>query len=282
MPPKSCPARSTAFRQFAALAALSLGLALAVATPAAAQSDTSKSLDVSEHETRARGGRIDSWLTTQENFDSSSQWNYRIKVFIPRRFQHGWTSTSRVDVQYVVTDKKGPADPSGVWQGHIGDALIEQIFDTPELGNNFRAWGSIRFVAPTGGPAPFGSDQWQAAVAIGASRKSTRLLAGLALSPNARYSWGFSPQDSGVALIRKLTIFPTLGFNIVNRLSFTVYPEQGILYNAATGKWFVPAEAMLMYRGKHKGQFGIGGAYGMVTDYKVYKWLIEARGAVDF
>jgi hypothetical protein len=259
-----------------------LACGLGIAVPGAAQTDTSRALDVSEHETRARGGRIDSWLTTQENFDGSSQWSYRIKVFIPRPVRHGWTSTSRIDLPYVVTNKVGPADPGGVWQGHIGDALIEQIFDTPKLGNNFRAWGSIRLVAPTGGPAPFGSDQWQVAAAIGASRTSTRILAGLAMSPYARYSWGFSPQDSGVALVHKLNLFPTVGFKLLNRMSVTLYPEQGILYNADSGKWFVPAEAMLMYRGKKKGQFGIGGAYGLVTDYKAYKWLIEARGAVDF
>jgi len=225
---------------------------------------------------------MDNWVTYQDNFDGSGQWNYRLKVFVPRRFRHGWTSTSRFDLPYAVTNKVGPADPGGVWQGHIGDALIEQIFDTPKLGNNFRAWGSLRFVAPTGGPAPFGSDQWQVAAALGASRTSTGILAGLAFSPYGRYSWGFSPQDSGVTLVHKLNLFPTIGYKIVDRLSITLYPEQGILYNADTGKWFVPAEAMLMYRGKRKGQFGLGGAYGLVTDYKVYRWLVEARGAVDF
>ena len=93
---------------------------------------------------------------------------------------------------------------------------------------------------------------------------------------------GFSPQDSGVALVRKLNIIPSIGYNIVGRFSITLYPEQGILYNANNGKWFVPAEAMVMYRGKKKGQFGLGGAYGLVTDYKNYVWLVEARGAVDF
>ena len=263
-------------------AGLAIACCLAAAAPALAQTDTAKALDVSEHETRSRAGRVDNWLTYQDNFGTSGQWNERIKVFFPVQTRRGWKFTQRFDLQYVVTNKTGPADPGGVWQGHIGDATIEEIFDAPRLRDDFRPWTSVRFVAPTGGPAPFGSDQWQVALAFGTSRRSGHLLAGLAMSPYARYSWGFSPQDSGVTLVHKLNLFPTIGYKIVDRLSITLYPEQGILYNADTGKWFVPVEAMLMYRGKHKGQFGLGGAYGLVTDYKVYQWLIEARGAVDF
>lgn len=255
---------------------------LGVAAPAAAQSDTSKSLDVSDHQTPARAARIDNWLTSQGESGGSDQWTYKLKIFAPLRFRRGWTFTQRFEVQYVITDKAGPADPAGLWQGHIGDSHIEEIFDTPKLGSNLRAWGSVRLVFPTGGEAPFGSDQWQGAAALGISRKSTQVLAGMALSPYARYSWGFSPQDSGVTLVRKLNIVPTLGYDLVDQVSISLYPEQGILYNANTGRWFVPVEAMVMYRGKNKGQIGIGGAYGLVTDYKVYQWLIEMRGAVDF
>ncbi|MFI5210340.1 MAG: hypothetical protein ACHQ2E_07850, partial [Gemmatimonadales bacterium] len=255
-------------------AACAMAAGLGITAPIAAQSDTSAALDVSEHETRARSGRIDNWLSYQDNFDDSEQWNDRVKFFAPVGFRHGWTFTQRLDLQYVVTNKPGPANPGGVWKGRIGDALIEEIFDTPNLGNNFRAWSSLRFVAPTGGPAPFGSDQWQIAVALGTSRKAGRLLAGLALSPYARYSWGFAPQDTGVTLVRKLNILPTVGYKLVNRVSISLYPEQGILLNANNGKWFVPIEAMLMYRGRHRGEFGLGGAYGLVTDYKVYQWLV--------
>jgi len=262
--------------------ACALAGALAVATPTAAQVDTSKSLDVSEHHTRARNVRIDNWFTYQDNFDTSGGFAYRIKLFFPARLRNGWTFTQRFDVIYNVTDKKAPADPAGVWQGHIGDLDAEEIFDTPNLGNNFRAWGSVRIVAPTGGAAPFGNDQWQVAAALGTTRKATRLLARLALSAYARYSWGFSAQDSGVTLVRKLNLMPTIGYDVAERISITLYPEQGILFNDNTGKWFVPIEAMLMYRGKHKGQFGLGGAYGLVTDYRVYQWLVEARGALDF
>jgi hypothetical protein len=267
-------------RDIAVALVLAAGLGLAV--PAAAQVDTSTSLDVSDHQTRTRNARIDNWFTYQDNFDASGGFAYRLKLFIPFRIRNGWTFTQRFDVIYNVTNKKGSADPSGVWQGHIGDLDAEEIFDTPKLGNNFRAWGSVRVVAPTGGAAPFGNDQWQVAAALGTTRRATRLLAGLALSPYARYSWGFAPQDSGVTLVRKLNLLPTIGYDLVERISITLYPEQGILYNDNTGKWFVPIEAMVMYRGKHKGQFGLGGAYGLVTDYKVYQWLVEARGAVDF
>jgi hypothetical protein len=255
---------------------------LGLAAPAAAQADSPNALDVSEHETRSLTGRVDNWLTYQDNFSTSGLWNERIKMFFPIRTGRGWKFTQRFDLQYVITDKSGPADPGGVWQGHVGDAIIEEIFDAPRLRDDLRPWTSVRFVAPTGGPAPFGADQWQVALALGTSRKSGRLLAGLAMSPYARYSWGFSPQDSGVTLVHKLNLLPTLGYNLVGHVSITLYPEEGILLNANNGKWFVPVEAMLMYRGRNKGQFGIGGAYGLVTDYKVYQWLIEARGAVDF
>ena len=280
MATRSSPGNAAAIKRLMVLAALCTSAGLV--TPATAQTDSSNSLDVSEHETRSRGGRVDNWLTYQDNFSTSGLWNERIKMFFPIQTRRGWKFTQRFDLQYVITNKTGPANPGGVWQGHVGDAIIEEIFDAPRLRDNFRPWTSVRFVAPTGGPAPFGSDQWQVALALGTSRSSGRLLAGLAMSPYARYSWGFSPQDSGVTVVHKLNLLPTFGYKIVSRLSITLYPEQGILYNADTGKWFVPIEAMLMYRGKHKGQFGLGGAYGLVTDYRAYQWLVEARGAVDF
>ena len=110
---------------------------------------------------------FDNWVYYTKNFDGSAQWEYDPRLLVPFDFANGWTFTQRVDVPFYYTDKVGSANPQGAWSFGLSDAYIEEIFDTPDLAHNFRPRFSVRLVAPTGGEAPFGQDQWQVAPGAG-------------------------------------------------------------------------------------------------------------------
>ncbi|MCG6877117.1 MAG: hypothetical protein LJE97_18660 [Betaproteobacteria bacterium] len=221
--------------------------------------------------------RFDNWLYYQQNYDDSVRWQYRPRVFVPFRIGGGWTFTQRVDVPFYYTDKTGPANTSGDYAFHVSDALVEEIFDTPDVAKNFRFRASVRLVFPTGGQSPFGSDQWQVAPGAGFNWRLPDLLRGVTFAPYARYFFGFDPRSPGVTTVRRLDLFPTADFKLTGNWALSLYPEQGMSYNERSKKWFVPVEAMLVNQPSKKFAYAFGGAYALVDDDKSYRWLVEAR-----
>jgi hypothetical protein len=249
-------------------------------------------------ETRLGTVRLDNWAYFQQNTTATERWQIKEKLFVPFHFDHGWTFTQRVDVPFYYTNKSGPANSSGDWKADISDMLIEEIIDSQEVAKNLRLRMSLRFIFPTGGQAPFGSDQWQVAPGVGFSYRLPDTLRGMTIAPFLRYFNGFD-AGSGVSFVQRLDIYPALtfgfdklrGIKIVMELfdenwpktwSLALYPENPISYNAATGKWFVPIDAMLVYRISQRVEWGIGGAYAVVRDDSDYKYIVNTRISLYF
>ena len=221
--------------------------------------------------------RFDNWLYYQQNYGDSVRWQYRPRVFVPFGMGDGWTFTQRVDVPFYYTDRVGPANTSGDYAFHLSDALVEEIFDTPDLAKNFRLRASVRLVFPTGGQSPFGSDQWQIAPGAGFNWRLPEVLRGVTIAPYARYFFGFDPRSPGVTSVRRLDIFPTVDFKLAGTWALSLYPEQGMSYNDRSNKWFVPIEAMLVNQPSKKFAYAFGGAYALAQGDGSYRWLAEAR-----
>jgi hypothetical protein len=233
--------------------------------------------------TQAQMGTVtlENWLYYQENYGASARWQYQPRLLMPFAFGGGWTFTQRIDVPFYYTNATGSANADGAWRFRTSDVFVEEIFDTPDIARNFSVRASVRLVAPTGGAAPFGSDQWQVAPGAGFTWKLPEALRGVTAAPFARYSFGFDPRSADIATIRKINLLPKVTFGLIEDWAVAVYPQQGIWYDVRTRQWFVPAEAMVA---KRKGQieYAIGGAYAIVDDYPLYRWLIEARLTYSF
>ncbi len=134
---------------------------------------------------------------------------------------------------------------------------------------------SVRFVFPTGGGSPFGSDQYQWAPGVGATYVIPEHR--ITISPFARYFMSFHATEPGAAKVRKLDLFPTVTFGLADDWSLAFYPENPISYNDVTNKWFVPIDAMLIKRLSKTVEFGFGGAYGLVKDDPQYQYIINGR-----
>lgn len=223
--------------------------------------------------------RFDNWLFYQQNLDSSdsSRWQYRPRIFVPFALADGWTFTQRADLPLYYTNTGGPENPTAEWKFGVSDALVEEIFDSPDLTSNFRARTSLRIVFPTGGDAPFGADQWQAALGFGGTWRYPDLWGGTSFSPYARYFYGFHAASDKVTTKLSWNLFPTATFTLVPNWSLVLWPEQGITYNIRTQRWFVPLEAMVTNRVDKHVEWSAGGSWAANDNDKSYKWLFQSR-----
>jgi hypothetical protein len=221
--------------------------------------------------------RLDNWFYYVDSYFDSATVQYRPRVFVPFDFARGWTFVQRADLPFYYTDALGPANPDGDWKFRVGDFMIEEILNTPEVAPNMRLFGSVRLVFPTGGEFPFGADQWQVAPAVGLIYSRPDLWRGTTFFPLARYFFGFDAQSPGVTEIRRLDLFPTVIFGLAPGWALHLYPENPISYNDQTHKWFVPIDVLVTHRVSKSFEFGVGGAVPIVDDDRAYRWLVQAR-----
>ena len=252
------------------LAAVFCCLSFALSGPATAQ----------QLRTDCFHGCFDNWLSFQRNTGDSSQWEYQPRFYIPFNLPRGWTFTQRIDLPVSYTDQVGIDNPTGGWKAGINDWFVEEIFISPELATNFRMGTSVRFVFPTGGSSPFGSDQYQWAPAVGANYAIPEH--GITLTPVARYLMSFQGTEPSAITIRQLNLYPTVTFAFPDSWSLAFYPENGITYNGVTNKWFVPVDLMFAKRLTKSVELGFGAAYALVKDDPLYQYLLYGRMTLYF
>jgi hypothetical protein len=136
--------------------------------------------------------------------------------------------------------------------------VIEEIFDTPELAKNFRMWASVRFVFPTGGSTPFGAPSIS-----GRPRwaRATRSEHGITFGPVARYFMSYHATEPNANKVRRFP-FP-FHAPLADAWSLVSYPENRVIYNDVTHKWFAPIDLMLLKRPR-KSHSASEGAYALV------------------
>jgi hypothetical protein len=221
---------------------------------------------------------LETWGYWQHDVNGATVWKLQPRLFVPFSFGNGWVFTQRIDVPMVYTNDTGPGNPAGGYSGGIGDAFIEEIFESPEVAKNFSWVSSLRLVFPTGKEAPFGASQYQLAPGLGFKLRAPELMRGVGFAPFARYFWGFDAQVEGVTTIRSLTLFPTATFALGGQWSLALYPENPISYNFRTHKWFVPLDLLFVKQFDASTSVSLGGAVNLgADDGASYRYLVNAR-----
>jgi hypothetical protein len=226
---------------------------------------------------------VNNFAAYQKNADGSAQWMYEPRIYVPYRFEEGWTFTQRIDLPLVYTNAAGPGNPGGGWSGGIGDILVQESFTSPEIAPNLQANVNLRFLFPTGKQVPFGSSQYQWALGGGLIYQLPDTWHGVTLAPSARYYWGFDPQYPDVSEIRELDLYPGATFALPERWSLQLYPENPITYSQQSKSWFIPFDFMLTHKIDSTFDFGIGGAYKLGNPSNApFRYVIDARLIVSF
>lgn len=224
--------------------------------------------------------RFDNWLYYQRNIDDTARWQYRPRFYIPFALSEGWTFTQRIDLPMYYTDRAGVENPGGGWKAGLGDWFVEETLGTPEVAKNLKLSAGVRFVFPTGGGSPFGSNQYQWAPTVAAVYAMPDYK--LTLNPIARYFMSYHAAEDGAGKVRRLDLYPTTTLALGEGWSFGFYIENPISYNEITKKWFVPIDGMLVKRLSKDVEFGLGAAYAAVKDDPQYQSMFYGRFTLYF
>lgn len=189
-----------------------------------------------------------------------------------------WHGTLRLDTAY--TAAYGPLLPAQSTGTYSANNAMVTIW-----GGKAGWFGNVgaRVVAPLSDVG-----QWLAGPQVSTSftpaSSSKSLLADI--SPLARYMIGFNAKaPSGVTpppLASRLELYPTVGLNLGPSTQIRFWDENGVLYNAAGGGWFVPIDAMVTQRINKNLLFAIGGAKQVVQTYQFYNWTVYGKVSLTF
>ena len=189
-----------------------------------------------------------------------------------------WHGTLRLDTAY--TAAYGPLLPAQSTGTYSANNAMVTIW-----GGKAGWFGNVgaRVVAPLSDVG-----QWLAGPQVSTSftpaSSSKSLLADI--SPLARYMIGFNAKaPSGVTpppLASRLELYPTVGLNLGPSTQIRFWDENGAVYNAAGGGWFVPIDAMVTQRINKNLLFAIGGAKQVVQTYQLYNWTVYGKVSFTF
>ncbi|HUL02077.1 MAG TPA: hypothetical protein VLV16_02470 [Gemmatimonadales bacterium] len=219
--------------------------------------------------------RFDTWIYFQRNTDDSERWQYRPRFYIPFALANGGTFTQRLDLPVYYLNKKGTDNPNGEWEGGIGDWFVEESYLSPEVAANLKWSTSVRFVFPTGGSSPFGSQQYQWAPSLGALYVMPARR--LTFNPLARYFMSYHANEDKAGQVRRLDLYPTLTQGFGEGWSISLWNENPIDYNQVTRKWFVPLDVLFIKRLSKQLELAFGGAWGVEKDDPQYKYVVNGR-----
>lgn len=212
-------------------------------------------------------------------YDGSQNYSDTLKLRYYNPLNIGdWHGTLRLDTAY--TAAYGPTLPEQSPGTYSADNVMVTIW-----GGKAGWLGNIgaRVLAPLGN-----TGQWLAGPQVSTSFKPAgsgqQLLSDI--SPLARYMIGFNSRaPSGMnppPLASRLELYPTVGLNLGPSTQIRFWDENGAIYNAAGGGWFVPIDAMVTQRINKNLLFAIGGAKQVVQTYQLYNWTVYGKVALTF
>lgn len=154
---------------------------------------------------------------------------------------------------------------------------------TPEVANNLTFGGGFRMVLPTGYNNPaYSSAQWAMGPQLSMTYAPKNAGAFSFFSPTVRYMMGMTPVSSQATLMRTLEIYPATGFQLTPKLKLAMWDEVGIYQSARTGRWFVPADAMLTYSFDQHWGATIGASVPLINDNFNNFWSTYGRVIYNF
>lgn len=196
-----------------------------------------------------------------------------------------WVGRLRIDASKVA-NFNSMTSPGKDTEYSIGQTKItvwgrDKVF-LKELG----ALVGARVILPSGN-----SNQWEVGPQLNWSYvpDASTILPISDFSPLVRYMYGFYAKNNSYAanpgqppLTRSLSIYPTVGYSLTPNLMVRFWDENGIVYNSAGGGWFVPIDAMLLYRTSKNFVFAVGASKQVIQTYYQYDWSTYAKISMNF
>lgn len=195
----------------------------------------------------------------------------------------GAQGITRLDTS--VNSNSGPASGSTLGGGAFnpGNTRWTLAGYTPEIAQNLSFGSGFRLVMPTGYNNPaYSSAQWAIGPQLSMTYAPKNAETFSFFSPLFRYMMGTTPVAQNATLMRTLEFYPSLGFNLTDKLKLSMWDETGWYLSARTGQWFIPADAMLTYNFDRTWAATVGASAPLVNDNFNYYWNVYGRVMITF
>jgi hypothetical protein len=218
------------------------------------------------------------------SFESGSNYENTLTLRYYNPLEAGdWRGRIRIDTSLVSSyNKETSAGNLREYSG--GNTMITIWGQDKSFLNPLRALVGARVILPFGN-----NGQWAAGPQLSWSLKPEidTILHVTDFSPLLRYMYSFDSKKNSFTvnpgqppLARYLQVFPTVGFELAPKTMLRFWDENGMVYNAAGGGWFVPLDAMVTHRLTNNIVLALGASKQLIQTYPQYNWT--AYGKVSF
>ena len=217
------------------------------------------------------------------NYLGSGDYNDILKVRFYQPLHMGdWYGTMRLDTSYV--SNFGPTQlhqEAGAYSA--GNTLLTVWGNHPDILKNWDGSLGGRIIFPFGNNGQWAIGPQAGSVFRSVEESYSRLSD---FSPLVRYMYGFTSNSTPITNqpppLRRLDLYPTIGFNITPNTQIRFWDENGINYNTAGGGWFVPVDAMVTHRFNKDFLIAIGASKELIQTYQQYNWSFYSKLSYSF
>lgn len=176
-------------------------------------------------------------------------------------FSNGHKATLRLDTSTYA--QYGSAYPNqNIFDTKSGTTKITLSSYGPRVSETIKTTVGLRGILPVGA-----SNQWVIGPHAGfiyMPNEGNGVFADF--SPIVRYYYGFDPKSPTPTPVRSVNFFPTLGINLTQSTQLRFWDENPIVFNVATGKSFVPIDALVIHQFTKRFFLTIGASRAVISD----------------
>ena len=221
-----------------------------------------------------------------QNYQGNSSYSDILKIRYYNPLDIGsWQGRLRLDTSIVSSNANGQEfNNSG--QFSAGNTMLTIWGQDKDFLPNINATIGGRIIFPFGN-----NGQWAIGPQIRWLFKPTEGADTLIsdFSPLLRYIYGFDTKNHSIninpnepSLQRNLQIYPTVGLSLTPDTQIRLWDENGMIFNTASGSWFIPIDGMIAHRLSKNFSLAIGASKQLVDTYKQYNWSTYGRISYTF
>jgi hypothetical protein len=217
----------------------------------------------------------------QEKSNNATQDSFILRRDQPFTLGEGWKFATRLEMPFVLSDKKSAENPkTDTWFGP-GDLLFQSALI--ETVTQRLAWGGGgRILFPTARQDQLGAGKYQLLPILGARCMLPELSPGSFAELVARYDFDIG-GSGGRNHVSRFQISPTFSVALPRHWFLTLYPSQDIAVNLLGGaKWFVPADFSLGRNLSERTVVSLEVSVPIVKEFVLYQFKLAARVGFSF
>jgi hypothetical protein len=217
----------------------------------------------------------------QEQSNNVTQDSFILRRDQPFTLEDGWKLATRLEMPFVLNNKKSADNPNADTRFGTGDLLFQAaLIET--VTERFAWGGGGRVLFPTANQDQFGAGKYRLLPILGARCMLSELSLGSFVEVVARYDFDMGGYV-GRSHVSRFRFSPTFSVALPDSWFFTLYPSQDIVVNMLGGsKWFVPADFSIGRNLSKRSVVSLEVSVPIVKEFILYEFKLQARVGFSF